>query len=213
MNRFPTFASLATALVLPLALSAAETKKFAFDCEAWAEGEVPAEVFVVEGKFSVAAKDGNKTIQIGVGELVESNALLGDSARGSASVEARVFATKQGRSFPRFAIGVHGQSGYRLSIFPAKKELQLLKQEEVVKSIPFTWTSDAWLKMKLQAKKVEEGKWTITGKVWPAAEAEPKEAQFTVEDTTLKGQGKCSIWGTTFSNTPILFDDIKIEVE
>lgn len=205
--------ALIAALVLPLALAAAEPRKFVFDSEAWKEGEVPEEVFVVEGKFSIAAKDGNKAIQIGVGELVESNALLGDSARGSASIEAKVFASKQGRSFPRFAVGVHGQSGYRLSIFAAKKELQLIKQEEVVKSIPFTWTSDVWLKMKLEAKKVEEGKWTVKGKVWPANEAEPAEAQFTVEDSTLKGQGKCSIWGTTFSNTPILFDDVKVEVE
>ncbi|WP_265595797.1 hypothetical protein [Verrucomicrobium sp. BvORR106] len=204
--------ALLAALLLPLTLSA-EPKKFSFDSEAWEEGEPPAEVFVVEGKFSIAAKDGNKGIQIGVGELVEANALLGDSARGSASIEAKVFASKQGRSFPRFAIGVHGQSGYRLTVFPAKKELQLIKQEEVVKSIPYTWTSDAWLKMKLEAKKVAEGKWTVTGKVWPATEAEPAEAQFMVEDTTLKGQGKCSIWGTPFSNTPILFDDVKVEVE
>ena len=58
-----------------------------------------------------------------------------------------------------------------------------------------------------------EGKWTITCKAWPADAAEPKEAAITHEDATLKGQGKCSIWGTTFSNTPIDFDDVKIEVD
>lgn len=215
MNRTPlrTVVSLAAALALPLVLTAAETKQAVFDVEKWEEGEVPAEVFVVEGKFSVVAKEGNKAIEIGVGELVEANALLGDSARGSASIETRVFASKQGRSFPKFAIGVHGQSGYRLVVFPAKKEVQLVKQEEVVKSLPFTWVSDAWLKMKLEARKVAEGRWQVTGKVWPAADAEPAEPQFSLEDTTLKGQGKCSIWGTTFSNTPILFDDVKVSVD
>src|SRR3954451_14840582 len=95
----------AIAIVLLAAGTAyAEPKKFAYDCESWAEGEPPKEVFVVEGNITVVAKDGNKALQIGVGELVEANALLGDSANGSASIETRVFGTKQGRAMPRFAI-------------------------------------------------------------------------------------------------------------
>jgi hypothetical protein len=202
---------------LTLALSAtlgySETKSFDFNCEAWAEGEPPKEVFVVEGKFNVVSKDNNKVLEIGVGELVDANALLGDSAAGSASISARVFGSKQGRSMPKIAIGVHGQSGYRLVIFAAQKQLQLVKADEVIKSIPFTWTSDAWLRVKLEAKKVAEGNWSITAKTWADGSEEPKEAAISHEDKTLKGQGKCSIWGTTFSNTPILFDDLKIEVE
>jgi hypothetical protein len=108
---------------------------------------------------------------------------------------------------------VHGQSGYRLVVFPASKVIQLTKQDEVIKSVPFTWKSEAWVKLRLEAKQITEGKWEVTGKVWHEEEAEPTEAQFQLEDTTLKGQGKCSIWGTTFSNTPIYFDDVKIEVE
>jgi hypothetical protein len=191
----------------------ADPKKFSFDCEAWAEGEPPKEVFVVEGKINVVAKDKNKALEIGVGELVDACALLGDSANGSASIEARVFGTKQGRAMPRFAIGVHGQSGYRLVVFPAQKQLQLAKGDEVVKSIPYTWTSESWTQLKLEVKKGADNKWAITCKAWPADAAEPKEASITHEDTTLKGQGKCSMWGTPFSNTPIYFDDLKVEVE
>jgi hypothetical protein len=203
-----------TALLLLAATAAsAEPKKFAFDCESWSEGEPPKEVFVVEGKITVEAKDGNKALKVNVGELVDANALLGDSANGSASIEARVFGTKQGRSMPKFAVGVHGQSGYRLVVFAAQKQLQLVKGDEVVKSIPFVWTSDVWLKLKLSVKKIAEGKWTIECKAWPADAAEPAQASITHEDATLKGQGKCSIWGTPFSNTPILFDDMKIEVD
>jgi hypothetical protein len=200
-------------LVLAAGAAHAAPKKFAYDCEAWAEGEPPKEVFVVEGKINVVAKDGNKALEIGVGELVDSNALLGDSANGSASIEARVFGSKQGRSMPKFGIGVHGQSGYRLLVFAAQKQLQLVKGDEVVKSVPFIWTSDAWLKLKLDVKKIAEGKWTIACKAWPADAKEPAEAAITHEDATLKGQGKCSIWGTTFSSTPIYFDDVKIEVD
>jgi hypothetical protein len=205
--------TLALLLLLAAGTVQADPKKFSYNCEAWAEGEPPKDVFVVEGKFSVASKNGNKVLEIGVGELTDANALLGDSANGSASIEARVLGTKQGRSMPRFAIGVHGQSGYRLVVFAAQKQLQLMKGDEVVKSVPFSWTSDAWLKLKLDVKKVAEGKWTITARAWPADAAEPAEPAITHEDATLKGQGKCSIWGTPFSNTPIDFDDIKVEVD
>jgi hypothetical protein len=216
---FPS--SFMKARFLPLLLSAlaitatasAEPKKYAFDCEAWEVGEPPKDVFVVEGKFNVVAKDGGKALQVEVGELTDSNALLGDSAAGSASIEAKVFGTKQGRSVPKFAVGVHGQSGYRLIAFAARKELQLTKGDEVIKVVPLTWKSDEWFKLKLEVKKVDEKKWTISAKAWPASGEEPKEALITHEDTTLKGQGKCSIWGTTFSNMPILFDDVKIEIE
>jgi hypothetical protein len=203
-----------TLLLSAMALTAsAEPKKYVFDCEAWELGDPPKDVFVVEGKFSVVAKDGGKALQVEVGELTDSNALVGDSAAGSASVEARVFGTRAGRSVPKFAVGVHGQSGYRLIAFAARKELQLTKGDEVIKVVPLTWKSDEWFKLKLVVTKVDEKKWTISAKAWPAAGEEPKEALITHEDATLKGQGKCSIWGTTFSNTPILFDDIKVEIE
>ena len=203
-----------TVLTAATLLHAADAKKFFYDCEKWAEGAPPQEVFVVEGKITVASKDGNKALQIEPGgELVEANALLGDSANGAASIEARVFGSKTGRSFPRFGIGVHGQSGFRLMAFPAKKELQLVKGDEVVKSVPFDWKPDAWLSLKLDVKKTADGKWSMSGKAWPTDAAEPKDATITHDEATLPGQGKSSIWGTPFSGTPILFDDIKIEIE
>ncbi|MFZ4763599.1 MAG: hypothetical protein ACOYMN_01495 [Roseimicrobium sp.] len=199
--------------VLVATAALAEPRKFAFDAEAWAEGEPPKEVFVVEGKFTVASADGNKVLQIETGELVDANALLGDSANGNASIEVRVLGTKQGRAMPRFAIGVHGQSGYRLVVFAAQKQLQLTKGDEVIQSVPFTWTPGVWVNLKLEAKKAADGPWTIAAKAWVADAAEPAEPALTHKDSTLKGQGKCSIWGTPFSGTPILFDDIKIAVD
>lgn len=192
---------------------AGELKKLNYDCEKWTEGEPPAEVFVVDGTIRIKEKDGNKAIEIGIDPLVDGCAMLGSSANGSASIQARAFASKNGRSFPRFGIGVHGQSGYRLIVLCAKKELQLVKNDQVIKSAPYEWTSDAWMNLKLEALKDAQGKWSISGKAWPAGVAEPVEPQIKHEDSTLKGQGKCSIWGTPFSGTPICFDDMKLEIE
>lgn len=192
---------------------AGDVKKLSYDCEKWAEGEPPAEVFVVDGSIRIQQKDNNKVIEIGSDPLVDGCALLGSSANGSASIQARVWASKSGRSFPRFGIGVHGQSGYRLIVFCAKKELQLVKNEQVIVTVPYEWTSDAWINLKLEAMTDAQDKWSIAGKAWPAGAAEPAEPQIKHVDSALKGQGKCSIRGTPFSGTPIYFDDMKLEIE
>ncbi|MBL9129811.1 MAG: hypothetical protein JNG86_01335, partial [Verrucomicrobiaceae bacterium] len=194
--------------------AAQEVKKFEIKADDWKEGEPPAEVFVVDGKVQIAAKDGNKALVIEPGtELVDGSAQLAVSAAGNASVQARVFASKQGRSTPRFGISVHGMSGYRLYVNPAKKQLELVKADQTVATVPFTWKSDAWLTMKLEAKKAAGDAWSITGSVWADGEAAPAAPQIKHEDKGLKGQGKCAVWATPFSGKPVFFDDIAIEVE
>ncbi len=191
---------------------AQEMKKFSFDAEAWTEGEVPKEVFVVDGTIKIAVKDGGKAIVVDPNPITDATAQLGESSNGSASIEAKVFASKKGRSMPRFGVSVHGMSGYRLLVNPAKKAIELVKGEETVKSAPLTWTTDTWTRVRLEARKTGEKSWVISGKAWADGGEEPKDAPIQHTDDTIKGQGKCAIWGTPFSETPIFFDDIKIEI-
>ena len=205
-------ASVFAVLVLPAA--AQEMKKFDINCDAWAAGEVPAEVFVLDGKVSIAEKDGGKAIMIDPGtELVEASAQLGDSAAGSAVIQTKVFASKKGRSSPRFGISVHGMNGPRLYVNPAKKQLELVRGDQTLASVPFAWASDAWLNLRLEAKKADGDKWSVTGSVWGDKETAPATPQIKHELPGLKGQGKCTLWATPYSNTPIYFDSIQIEVE
>ena len=202
-----------SALLLALALSgqaAEEKRSVLFDCEAWAEGDVPKEVFVVDGTIKVAALDGNKTIMIAAEPITDATAQLGDSSRGTSSIEARVFASKRGRSTPRVGLSVHGMNGYRLWLNAAKKQLELMLGGEVVTTAPFTWVSDTWTKLRLDVTKVSETEWSITGKAWQADGEEPKEPQVKVSNPSVKGQGKCAIWGSPFSEKPIYFDDITV---
>ena len=190
----------------------ANTKRFSFDCEQWSEGVPPKEVFVVDGTIKIAKKDGNKAIMIDPSPIVDANAQLGDSSNGTASITARVFASKKGRSYPRFGVSVHGMSGYRLIVNCAKKEIELIKNEAVVKTAPFAWATDTWTRLKIEARQQEGKKWVVTAKAWPGDGMEPVEPLITHADDTIKGQGKAAIWGTPFSEQPIYIDDIKVEV-
>lgn len=206
--------AIASLLALSSLASAADLKTFTINADEWAEGEVPKEVFIVEGKITITAKDGNKAIVIDPGtELTDACAQVATSAAGESSIEARVFASKRARSVPKFGVSVHGMSGYRLLVNAAKKQLELVKSDTVAASIPFTWTSDAWLKLKLEAKRGAGDAWLITGKAWAADAAEPAEAMIKAEDKGLKGQGKTGLWGTPYSQTPIYFDDVTVKIE
>lgn len=199
-------------LLLACAARADEMKSFVFDADAWTEGDVPKEVFVVDGTIKIAAKDGNKAIMVDPSPITDATAQLGDSANGSASIEAKVFASKKGRSFPRFGVSVHGMNGYRLIANLSKKQVELVKGDQVVKSAPFNWTTETWTKLRLDVKKTSDTEWSIMGKIWPADADEPKDAAIQHTDGNLKGQGKCAIWGTPFAETPIYFDDVKVAV-
>ena len=199
-------------LLLAGASRADESKTFDFNADAWNEGDVPKDVFVVDGTIKIAAKEGNKAIMIDPSPITDATAQLGDSSNGSSSIEARVFASKKGRSFPRFGVSVHGMNGYRLIANLSRKQVELIKGDVVVKSAPFTWTTETWTKLRLEVKKSSDTEWSITGKIWAADAAEPKDAAIQHIDASLKGQGKCAIWGTPFAETPIYFDDIKLAI-
>ncbi len=204
---------LAASLLAALPLHAQQLQTFEIKADDWAEGEPPKEVFVVDGTIKIAAREGNKAIVIDPNPITDASAQLAISAAGNASIEARIFATKRGRSTPRFGVSVHGMSGYRLLVNPAKKALEIVKNDQTIATVPFTWTAGAWLKVKLEAKKGEGDAWSITGKAWAADAAEPAEALIKHDDKGLKGQGKCAIWATPFSGEPVFFDDIRISLE
>ncbi|MES2736928.1 MAG: hypothetical protein V4672_11455 [Verrucomicrobiota bacterium] len=207
-----TPALLASSLLLLSQACGADLKTFTFTADEWTEGDPPKEVFVVDGTIKIAAKDGNKAVMVSPDNLVDASAQFAVSAAGDSVIKAKVFASKKGRSNPRFGVAVHGMSGYRLIVNAPKKTLELVKSDETLASIPFTWTTDAWLWMKLEVRKTGE-EWTITGKTWAADAAEPAEAQIKHTDKGLKGQGKASVWATPYSQTPIYFDDIEVGVE
>jgi len=204
---------LAASLFATCSLHAQQLQSFEIKADDWAEGEPPKEVFIVDGTIKIAARDGNKAIVIDPNPVTDASAQLAVSSSGNASIEAKILAIKRGRSTPRFGVSVHGMSGHRLIVNPAKKSLDLVKGDQTLVTVPFAWTSEAWVKVKLEAKKGAGDAWTITGKAWPADAAEPAEPLIKHEETKLKGQGKCAIWATPFSGEPVFFDDIKISVE
>lgn len=183
----------------------------AIDFEAYEAGTEPDDLFVIEGMFRIAEDGGDKVLQLEPQPLNESGVIFGKSLRGAASVSVEIKATKRRRSTPRFGVGLHGISGYRLRVVPATNEIELIKSEEKVKAAALPWTSGEWLHLKLSVVPADGGKWVVSGWAWPKGKEAPAEPLITLVSDEKPGQGKASIWGTPYSGTPILYDDIVIE--
>lgn len=182
------------------------------DFESMEPGEPPAEYVVTDGeaKFSIAVVENNKVLEMSPTPLVDGGVLLGTSIKGPATVSARVLATGKRRSHPRFGVGLHGAGGYRCLIAPARKEIQLMKDDAVVAQAPFEWKSGIWTRIEFTLSKNASGGSDLEARAWQEPTARPAAPQLTLTVPTPPGTGKASLWATPYSETPVDFDDIEV---
>lgn len=198
------------AVAAGLAFGQDAPQAYSSDFEKEAAGELPDGYMEIEGTFTVESEsDKNKALKMAEAPLNENAVILGPSFEGAGSVELRVKAEKKRRSFPRFGVGMHGISGYRLRVVPAKNEIEFVKSEEVVLSVPFEWNGDVWNTLKLEIR-LEGEKWIVSGWVWPEGGKQPEKASIRLESDEKPGRGKVSLWGTPYAGKPVWYDDVKI---
>ncbi len=172
-------------------------------------GKVPEDFQVIDGGFEVKEENGNKFLELPGAPLDTFGTLFGASTNANLAVSAKIFSTSKGRRFPAFAVGLNGVAGYKLQVSPGKKLLELLKGDEVVKSVAYEWKSGEWTEMRLQARPNKEGQLTVCGKAWTKGSDEPKE-WLCFDDMAPASTGRPSIWGTPYSGNPIQFDDLRV---
>ena len=171
---------------------------------------VPSDFLVLDGGFKVKEEGGNKFLELPGAPLDSFAVLFGATEKAGVTVSARAFGTSKGRRTPTFGIGVNGVGGYKLQVAPAKKQLELLKGDEVKASVPYTWESGKWTELLLQTRKQPEGGVVVEGKAW--TEGTPKPAAWTIvfEDKTEPSAGRASLIASPYSGTPIRFDNLQV---
>lgn len=172
--------------------------------------KLPDEFMVQEGNFSVKDFGTNKVLELPGAPLETFGLFFGPTESSEISVSAKILGTSKGRRFPTFGVGLNGPSGYRLMIAPAKKTLELYKNEEFQTSVPCEWKSGEWTNFKLQLRKMKEGVWKVEGKAWTAGAKEPDGWMLAFDDKTEPVAGRGSIWGSPLSGTPIDFDELVV---
>ena len=173
-------------------------------------GKVPADFLVLDGAFAVKKEGTNKFLELPGAPLETYGVQFGPAEASDLAVSARIKGTAKGRRFPVFGIGLNGVAGYKLQISPAKKVLELYKDQEVKVSLSYEWTSGQWTNLRLQIRKLKEGEWKIEGKVWPQGASEPANWMVEFDEKETPISGRPSVFGSPFSGTPIQFDDFVV---
>ncbi len=188
-------------------LGAAELK-YSQDFSMAAVGDPPEDFMVLDGQFTVREESGNKFLELPGAPLETFGVLFGPSNAAGVRAQARIWGTKAGRKQPVFALGLNGQSGFKLRISPAKQAIELLKGEEVIVAKPFQWKSGEWTTLDLQIRAKGSGI-VVEGKAWQGG-LEPSEWSLQIEQPNAPPPGKAGVWGLPFSGTPLRFDDFKL---
>ena len=171
---------------------------------------MPAEMMVMSGAFEVKQDKDGKFLELPGEPLDTFGFLFGPSVKEGVSASARFFGTKKGRKMPTFGVSLNGVGGYRLQVSAAKGALEFFKGDEAKLNVPYTWTSDAWTRLRITVRKSGDG-WVIEGKAWAAGSPEPEKPLISVEEKTAPAAGRAGIWGSPYAGTPIRFDDLLVE--
>ena len=181
------------------------------DFETAEVGQVPKEMMVLAGEFAVADDAGNKVLLLPGSPLESFGLLLGPEQ--ATSIHARIRATSAGKRTPEFGVGLAGAAGYKLWLMPATKELQIIKGEERVARVPYSWTSGSWTLFRLQLHTSPDGRTRVEGRAWQQGAQEPRGWMISFDDAEPPSKGRASVWGTPYSDTPIAFDDVHVTTQ
>src|SRR6267142_2050930 len=137
-------------------------------------GKLPEGFLALDGGFVVKEEQGNKVLELPGAPLDSFSVQFGPTESADVAISARIKGTAKGRRFPTLGVGLNGVAGYKLQVSPAKKLLELYKDQEVKATIPFEWKSGEWTHLRLQVRKVKAGEWKVEGKVWLPGSPEPE---------------------------------------
>ncbi|MCP4847982.1 MAG: hypothetical protein GY899_08565 [Verrucomicrobiaceae bacterium] len=210
MNRLILLVSAMTAIAAYAQQKSSPPIAYGKDFQDGEIGVLPDGIMEIDGIFKVTKGEaGKKYLVMEKEPLTENAVILGPSVKGGATVSAKIRSYKKRRSYPRFAVGLHGISGFRLRVVPSKSAIELVKNEEPVMSVPFKWTPDEWTMLELDIALHGEN-WRVEGRVWSVGEKRPVKPTVAYLHKGSPGQGKASLWGTAYSGREIHFDDVQV---
>ena len=197
-------------LLACLATTAADSppREYKNTFEAAALGKVADDVMVLDGAFSIVSDAGNKCLELSGDPVGEFGALLGPAFGFAVDVRARVWAAATGKRFPEFGIGAGDAGGFKLFVAPGRHVMELRGGEDTRASAPVEWKSGTWTWLRLRIEPQGSQGWMVQGKVWPEDQKEPERWTISARATAAPPAGRVSLWGETFSEQPIRFDDL-----
>ena len=152
----------------------------------------------------------NSVLQLPAEPLEPHGVMFGPAFADGLRVAAKFRAEKNERQLPTFSLGLNGVSGYRLRMNPAKKKLELLRNEVVVQAIDHLWRVGSWTQLTLEVRELPGLQWEVKGSVWEDGAIWDEVPTVTWKDADRPLAGRPSVWATPFAGKPVEVDDLRL---
>ena len=172
--------------------------------------EVPASWLILNGEVALSTTNRNRFLALPAKPPVAHGVMFGPAMQGGLRVAARFRGEQKGRQSPAFGVGLNGISGYRLWVNPARRKLELLRNEVRVHEVDYQWVPNQWTHVMLQVRELPGLQWAIEAKAWDQTQRLPKDWMLIWKDAEAPLAGRPSAWGTPYSGMPISLDDLQV---
>src|SRR5207237_9530777 len=92
-------------------------------------GKLPEGFLALDGGFVVKEEAGNKVLELPGAPLDSFSVQFGPTESSDVAISARIKGSAKGRRYPTFGVGLNGVAGYRLQVSPAKKVVEVYKDQ------------------------------------------------------------------------------------
>ncbi len=170
----------------------------------------PVPYWVFGGRFKVAELDGEKVLNKYPAPtgLQRTRTYIGPASASDYTIVADLMSKRGGAE--RADMGLVN-SGYTIELLGAQQTIQVSSWHSALRmarTVPFPWQGDVWYRVKLTVEPKGAHHALVRGKVWPRAEAEPKEWTIEVDDLYGVTEGAPGLYG--YSPVDIYYDNLQL---
>ena len=179
------------------------------------EGELPEDLFVLDGSFEVIKKDGNKCLKLSGKPVGEHGFLYGPRlSTDSFEVSFSCLGAVKSRKHSVFAGSLGGIRGLIFRSNPVSKKLFFAISDAIEgeASVP-AWSSRDWIKVVLHVRPTEHNlKCTILVSGENAIRQPFQKSEILIKDREKIRSGRCALWGFSYAEKAMYWDNLKIRV-
>jgi len=181
------------------------------DFEEVEEGGVPGDFFILEGKFSVAMRDGRKCLVLPAHPVDEHGFLFGPRLNSSnVELSFSCLGGFKSRKHNVYAGALSGVRGIHFRINPSFRDFRVTHADYEEKRSGIIWSPKEWMRVHIFAQPEKEEKTRLMVHIYGAVSRGKNDwkSDFLV-DGLLVG-GKCALWGFSYAEQEMAWDDLVI---
>jgi len=175
------------------------------------EGGVPKDFFILDGQFSVTQRGGRQCLVLPGHPVGEHGFLFGPRLNNSnVELSFSCLGGFKSRKHNVYAGALSGVRGIHFRINPSFRDFRVTHSEYEEQRDGLIWLPKEWMRVHILAQPEKEGKTRLSVHIYrPVSGAMDGWKSNFLVDGLLRG-GKCALWGFSYAEQEMAWDDLVI---